>query len=386
VELGALSLTLEDSRRRLQQLTANLNRQQAEATTILTGIVEGVFTVDRERRIQYLNPQAAALLGAPPESVLGRFCGDVLNPQVENGLRPCEDHCPIVHARFRVSAKATEQLLLANGRRRTVVITSTLPNPPPENGDSDLRQIQVMRDETEEEATRRMRDAVLANISHEFKTPLSAQLASIELLLDQLPDLSTEQIADLVISLQRGTLRLTQLIDNLLESVRIEAGRFTIRRRPVAMDDVIEQALEMMRPLIDQRQQDVIVELPQRLPAIAGDAARLTQVFVNLLANANKFSLPGSTIRIGGQVTADGLTFWVEDQGPGFEPGNDFVFAPFARSMTEEPEAKGVGLGLWIVKSVIEGHGGRVAAISNERGSRITVQLPKEIEDENPSR
>src|SRR5574342_121174 len=94
-------------------------------------------------------------------------------------------------------------------------------------------------------AALRLRDAVLANISHEFRTPLSAQLASIELLLDQLPELTTDQIGALVVSLQRGTLRLTQLIDNLLESVRIEAGQHTLRRRPVSVDEVVEQALEL---------------------------------------------------------------------------------------------------------------------------------------------
>jgi hypothetical protein len=86
------------------------------------------------------------------------------------------------------------------------------------------RQFQLLRDETEIEAARRLRDAVLANISHEFKTPLAAQLASLELLVDRLPDLGPDETRALIVSLQRGALRLTQLIDNLLESVRIEAG------------------------------------------------------------------------------------------------------------------------------------------------------------------
>ena len=240
-ELGTLAAALEDMRGRLLNRTVELRRQQSESDAILTGIMEGVFAVDRERRVRYLNPQAAALLGLSPEQALGRFCGDVLNPQGPGGVRPCEEQCPIVHARFRAGARATEQLLLANGQRRTVVITSAASAPSTAGASAaapssenrpahELRQMQVLRDETELEATRRLRDAVLANVSHEFRTPLSAQLASIELLLDQLPDLSTDQIAELVVSLQRGTLRLTQLIDNLLESVRLEAGQFAIRR------------------------------------------------------------------------------------------------------------------------------------------------------------
>jgi signal transduction histidine kinase len=389
-EIGTLAATLEDMRRHLLELTVNLRQQQAESNAILTGIVEGVFTVDRERRIQYINPQAAAMLGRTAEGLVNQFCGDVLNPQGSgdgpHGGRPCEEQCPIIHARFRAGARATEHLLLSNGQRRAVVITSAPPldDQPPANV---LRQVQVMRDETEVEATRRLRDAVLANISHEFRTPLSAQLASIELLLDQLPRLTSEQIGALVRSLQRGTLRLTQLIDNLLESVRIEAGQYMIRHQPVALAGVIEQALEMTRPLLDQRQQQVILNLPALLPAISGDAPRLTQVFVNLLANANKFAPPGSAITLSGVVAAETITLWVEDQGPGLpEFPNQSLFMRFVRSADGEPEQSGVGLGLWIVKSIVERHGGRVEAQSSAAGTRLSVILLREANDENPGR
>ncbi len=378
-EIGTLAATLEEMRRRLLQLTADLRRQQTEAHAIVTGIIEGVFTVDAERRIRYVNPQLAALLGIDSQQAIGRFCGDVLNPRGPGGVRPCAEHCPIIHARFRGGARATEHLLLPNNQRRTVVITSA----PPADG----QQVQVLRDETDIEATRRLRDAVLANISHEFRTPLSAQLASIELLLDQLPDLTTDQIGQLVLSLQRGTLRLTQLIDNLLESARIEAGRGAIRRRPLALDEVIEGALEMTRPLLEQRRQSAVVELPYPMPAIEGDASLLTQVFVNLLANANKFAPAGSTIQIGGGVEAAAVTLWVEDQGPGLPPdAGPALFGRFVRSSSEEPEQSGVGLGLWIVKSIVERHGGRVDARSNGGGARICVTLPRGPTNEDPGR
>jgi len=383
VEVGELSAALEEMRWRLRQLTSTLRREQAESNAIVNGIAEGVFIVDRERRIQFLNPQAAVMLGIEAKSAVGRFCGDVLNPQGVGGLRPCEEDCPIIHARFRAGARATEHLLLANGLRRSVIITSApaLQELTAGSG-SGLRQIQVMRDETEEEAGRRIRDAVLANISHEFKTPLSAQLASIEMLLDQLPELEPAQIAELVISLQRGTLRLTQLIDNLLESVRIEAGRLTIRNKPIEIEDILEQALELIRPLLNQRNQETVVDLPYPLPPLTGDAPRLVQVFVNLLANANKFAPNGSIIRIGGTVTPDSLIVSVEDQGPGLPAGEAELFVPFMRSTLEEPEAQGIGLGLWIVKSIIERHGGRVTATSSAAGTKIAVRLPRTGSDE----
>ena len=381
-EVATLAATMEEMRRRLFGLTGELRRRQAEAETILSGIAFGVFAVDRDRRVRYLNPQAAALLGIPVESALGRFCGDVLRPEGvgPEGERPCDERCPIVHARFRGIARATEHLTVttaAGETRRTVVITSSQP--------TEDRQFQVLRDETETEATRRLRDTVLANISHEFKTPLAAQLASIELLRDRLPELESGAAgeaggaAELVGSLERGTLRLTQLIDNLLESVRIEAGETGIRRRPVALDEVVEQAVELMSPLLGQRGQRLTVDLPYPLPAILGDAPRLTQVFVNLLANANKFAPEGSTIALRGAVRPEGVALEVEDEGPGLPTAGGALFERFVRSAGEEPAESGMGLGLWIVKSIVERHGGRVEAESrrDRPGTRMRVVLPR---------
>lgn len=167
-EMAALGSGMDDMRRRLRALTEELRHREADAQALLSGIVEGVFAVDGERRIRYLNDQAAALLGVAAADAVGRFCGDVLRPVGPEGARPCDERCPIVHARSRGSSRSVEHLELAGGRR-TVVITAAPP--------AGTRQVQVLRDETETEAARRTRDAVLANVSHELKTPLSAQLA-----------------------------------------------------------------------------------------------------------------------------------------------------------------------------------------------------------------
>jgi signal transduction histidine kinase/HAMP domain-containing protein len=385
-EAGTLAATLDEMRRRLLTLTADLRRQQAEAGAIVNGIVEGVFAVDGARRIQFINRQAAAMLGIAPADAIGRFCGDVLNPVGPRGGRPCDEDCPIVHARFQAATRATEHLRLAGGQQRTVVITSAPPSGEARN-DGQLRQVQVMRDETELETSRRLRDTVLANISHEFRTPLTAQLASIELLLDQLPDLSREQVAELIVSLQQGALRLTHLIDNLLESVRIEAGQQSIRRQAVALDEVIENALELTQPLIAMRGQSVTLDLPYPCPPVCGDGPRLAQVFVNLLANANKFAPAGSGISVGGAVEAGSVSVWVEDQGPGLAQWPpDGLFARFDRLAGREPDAGGVGLGLSIVKSIVERHGGQVAAKSSQHGTRVTVTLPQMATDEDTRR
>ena len=369
-EVGTLARTMEDMRRNLIELTSTLRRREAEAQALLSGIVEGVYAVDRNRIIRYLNPQAARLLGVTAEGAVGRFCGDVLRPRPEEGRRPCEFRCPIVAARGAGSAKAVEQLQAA-GEARTTVITSAAP--------AEGLQVQVLRDETELEAVRRARDSVLANISHEFRTPLAAQLASIELLLSGLDHMPRAQLRELVASLERGTLRLTQLIDNLLESVRIESGQLAIRAQGVALAEVVEEAQALVGSLLAQRRQQLVAELPADLPEVQGDRTRLTQVFVNLLANANKFAPEGSTVRVGAHATPAQLEAWVEDEGPGPAAADGAqLFARFRRGASE-PEPAGLGLGLWLVKSIIERHHGTVRFERTAAGrTRFTVTLPVE--------
>src|SRR5579862_2883642 len=123
-EVGVLARTMEDMRRNLIELTSTLRRREAEAQAVLSGIVEGVYAVDRDRIIRYLNPQAAKLLGVTAAEAVGRFCGDVLKPRPEGGRRPCEFRCPIVEARGTGSARAVEQLSPAGEAVRTTVITS----------------------------------------------------------------------------------------------------------------------------------------------------------------------------------------------------------------------------------------------------------------------
>ncbi len=352
-EIGALALTMDEMRSNLVDLTAVLRRQEAEARAVLAGVVEGVYAVDSGRVIRYANDQVVRMLGRPRDEIIGRFCGDVLNPEPVDGVRPCERNCPILTARSTGQGRAAERLCVPGGPPRSAVVVSA----PPTEG----QQVQVLRDETELESVRRARDSVLANISHEFRTPLAAQLASIELLQDGLGRLPAAGQQDLLRNLERGVLRLMRLIDNLLESVRIEAGQLAIRAQTLALAEVAEEAAALVRPLLTQRHQILSTQWPQDLPDIVGDGQRLVQVFVNLLANASKFAPEGSTIRIGGELRGTQVAVWVEDEGSGLSDTDPAtVFERFRRAGDVEPEAPGLGLGLWIVRSIIERHGGEV--------------------------
>jgi signal transduction histidine kinase len=372
-EVGELARSMDEMRRNLVDLTDTLRHREAEVQAVLDGIVEGVYTVDESRIVRYVNAQVPQLLGRPEAEIVGRFCGDVLAPRPVEGRRPCDHACPILAARSAGVGRAAESVALPDGRARPVTIVSAAPVAG--------KQVQVLRDETDIEAARRARDGVLGHVSHEFRTPLAAQLASIELLRDGLDTLPRSAQRDLLANAERGGLRLMRLIDNLLESVRIEAGQLSIRRQPVDLHEVVHEAIELVQPLIDQGGLVIVNELPADLPRVEGDAQRLGQVFVNLLSNAIKFSPAGGTIRVGGARAPSHAEVWIEDEGEGVPDGDAAaIFERFRRTEAEaEPDAPGLGLGLWIARSIVERHGGRIGVERTAQArTRFRFTLPYE--------
>jgi signal transduction histidine kinase len=363
-EPAALADSLENMRRQVGTLTATERSQREELDAVLDGVDEGIVGVDAERRIHYANRQFLALVGRGREDVLGQPAGAILL------ARQADDEA--ASAASAVGLPPLERCVAAGTMRHLIV--RRLPA-------SGHRQVLVVREENAIEAARGMRDRILANLSHEFQTPLSAQIASIELLRDHLrgsPDAVAMQLAD---AQYRGSIRLSQLVDNLLDSVRIESGEMRLRRQAVDLAAVIADAVELMQPLTDQREQQVVTALTPG-PALVGDFQRLFSVMVNLLANANKFAPDRTTIWVGTEWTPGQVTVWVEDEGPGLPAlhGSSDLFAPFKRSPHEEPSQRGSGLGLAIVHAIVVAHGGevKVAEPVHRQGARIGIVLPVE--------
>lgn len=358
----ALAASLEDMRRQVGSLTATERRQREELDAVLDGVDEGIVGVDAEHRVHYANRQFLALVGLTREEVLGRSATEVLLP-IESNDDSTSPSSPVA---LPPLARYTPA-----GKMRPLIVRQLAAS-----GD---RQVLVVREENAIEAARAMRDRILANLSHEFQTPLSAQIASIELLRDHLR-VGTDGVAIKLADAQyRGTMRLSQLVDNLLESVRIESGEMRLRKQPVDLAAVVAEAVELIQPLIDQRDQQIVCNVSPG-PTLTGDSPRLFSVMVNLLANANKFAPDQSTIWIDIEWASDQVTVWVEDEGPGLPPLHSprDLFAPFKRSPHEEPSQRGTGLGLAIVHAIVLAHGGevRVAAPVQRNGARIGIVLP----------
>jgi K+-sensing histidine kinase KdpD len=238
---------------------------------------------------------------------------------------------------------------------------------------STLQTALVLRDITEEEAAQQLRAYFLANISHEFRTPLAALHASVELLLEEIEDLSRSEIGELLNSIHLSVTGLQALIDNLLESTSIEAGRFQIRRRPTDMNNVIAEAVRTVKPLLDRRHQNLVLNDTDCFPPINIDPTRMTQVLANLLSNASKYSPVEETIELNLEKVGDSLLrVTVADRGPGISPvEQENLFRRYVRLAANDDVQYGVGLGLSVVKAIVEGHGGEVGVHTRPGGGSI---------------
>lgn len=360
-----LADSLESMRRQVGAAYETERRQREELDTVLDGVDEGIAAVDDEGAIHYANLQFGDLVGQARETLLGARLDTVIVPL------PSEPSADASHA----ALPAAERFTTANGARSLVV--RRLPA-------GQHRHVLIVREENALEAARAMRDRILGNLSHEFQTPLSAQIASIELLRDHLQS-GRDPVANRLVDAQyRGTVRLAQLVENLLDSVRIESGEMRLRQQRVHLDRVIEEALALMKPLIELRDQRVVCDIATMPQPLLGDAQRLHSVMVNLVANANKFSHTGSTIWIEMEYDETDVHVWVEDEGPGLPPSFTVrdLFAPFRRAPHEEPSQRGTGLGLAIVHAIVVAHGGRVQTVAPKHaaGARIGFSLPRAVE------
>lgn len=361
-EVALVTQALERARIDLQRSLTELRQEKAWTDHLLEAVVEGIVTLDHHGRITFFSQGAERIIGLDRDHVLNRSCDEVFKP-VETD-EPFSQFIPVPGRRRKVTVE------LANGRQVTLAVTGARLMPP-EAGDA--RVALVFRDVSEEEAVHRLMGHFLANVAHEFRTPLSALAASAELLLDQAPDLSSAELQELLSSLHLGILGLQTLVDNLVEGASIEAGRFRVYARPANLGKIIAEAIQTMQPLLDKHGQRLVVELPAVIPVVRADSRRTVQVLVNLLSNASKYGPDDAEIIVGATVSEGWAQITVADRGPGvpLEHRND-LFRRFMHPNSDGDKSQyGVGLGLSVVKAVIEASSGQVGVEDRPGGGSI---------------
>ena len=238
----------------------------------------------------------------------------------------------------------------------------------------------------EAEGANRAKDQFLATLSHELRTPLTAMLGWVSMLRSG--RLSCDEATGALASIERNTRVQAQLINDLLDVSRIVAGKLQIDKRPVDLRVVIEHALDSVRRETESRRHAVTCTIDPEAAWVAGDAVRLQQVVLNLLGNAAKFTPEGGhiTVRLDRRDAFARVT--VSDTGQGIDPAMlPHIFESFRQADSSSTRRHGgLGLGLAIVRRLVDLHGGRVEATSAGRGqgAAFSVHLPLLAEDARP--
>ena len=242
-----------------------------------------------------------------------------------------------------------------------------------------IHYIEVAQHSTVQIESERLRNSLLAAISHDLRTPLASLVGLGDALRLTPPPLAPAQ-AELAEAIAQSARRMAALVTNLLDMARLQAGAVPLQRAWQPLEEVVGSALAACGDALHGRAIDV--HLPADLPLLQFDAVLMERVLVNLLENAAKYTPAGSAIRLWAAADAESVRLCVDDHGPGLPRGQEArIFEKFERG-ARESATPGVGLGLAIGRAIVEAHGGRIEGRNRERdgrveGARIEITLPR---------
>ncbi len=237
---------------------------------------------------------------------------------------------------------------------------------------------QALRDRTEAlEAADRLKNSILANVSYEVRTPLTSIVGFAETLELGFAGALTEKQREYVIDIRKSSEELKAIIDAIIDLSAIDAGQMELKLSKIDVAQLLTVIAEKFNETLQRRRLNIEIEMASDVDFIVADEGRLEQILAQLLSNAAGFSQPGSTIRMGTRKQAENLQFWVADKGQGIDPEfQNKVFERF-QSKPRPGSHRGAGLGLALVKSFTELHGGKVSLVSKiDQGTTVVCNLP----------
>jgi PAS domain S-box-containing protein len=369
-----------------------LRASEAELRDFLDSAAEGIHAVDGDGVIVWANQAELDLVGYPREEYVGqpiaRFHAD---PEVIADILARLGRGETLRnyeARLRARDGSIRHVLIHSNvlwRNGEFVHTRCFTRDITERrqAEDQLRQLDAERLELYErervaraaaESASRTKDEFLAMLGHELRNPLAPIRTAIE--LSRLRG-NTSRELDVI---ERQVAHMVRLVDDLLDVARITRGKVDLHRERFEISEAIAAAIETASPLLEQRGQVLSLAVPRRGLTVTGDRARLAQVVANLITNAAKYSDPGSPVTIAADRVGDRIRIRVRDHGIGIAPE---MLERIFDSFVQQPQAKdrahgGLGLGLALVRSLVELHGGQVGARSAGlgQGSEFSVELP----------
>jgi PAS domain S-box-containing protein len=379
--IGFSKITRDLTERRRHE--DELRKSEERFRLLVDGVTEyAIMTLDSEGFVTSWNAGAERIKGYKSPEILGKHVSHfypseaVLSNKPWEDLRIAREHGRVTDEGWRLRKDGT--LFWAS-----TVITSLHDQTGRPHGFAMVTQDLTQRRNAEAlaDTTQRMHEFI-AMLAHELRNPLAPIRNAVALMGRKgLKDPTLESMRQ---TIDRQSMLLTRLLDELLDVNRIARGQFAIERELVDVRDVLTRAIETSRPLIDSRRHGLEVSVPDQPARVLGDALRLTQTFVNLLNNAAKYTPEGGSIRLSAAVRGAEIEVRVIDNGAGIERDMlEKVFDLFVQvDSTMQHALGGLGVGLALVRRVVELHGGNVLARSEGKtyGAEFVVRLPLSIE------
>ena len=337
------------------RLYARASDERQKVETVLTNIQDGVLVIDNDGRVVLVNPMVKSAFNLEDGNLTGKPAVDLFTQPELLEL--------ISIPQKSVSSRA--EIPLQDGRILGAQLTSI----------PDVGLAVTMSDITYLKKLDRIKSDFVGTVSHDLRSPLTAILGYVDLIdrVGSTNDMQREFIRRVQVSVHN----ITALVDDLLNLGKIEAG-FDSRKEVVQLNQIIRYAVEELSSRAAEKNQSILVELPEGFPPVFGNPIQLRQMVDNLLDNAMKYTPTEGIVRIHGQIEGTQIILQIIDNGMGI-PSVDlpYIFDKFFRASNVSPTMTGTGLGLAIVKSIVENHDGRIWVESTvDQGSTFTVVLP----------
>ncbi|UCH60433.1 MAG: PAS domain-containing protein [Anaerolineales bacterium] len=358
------------------QLYTQVSREKQRMDALLDSAADGILILSPNHEVERCNPAFASMVGLKPESVRGRDHAEIIRlKQRKDGLTLEQAEAGGWPLTPNATMYVEGDLERENGLPLPVGITYA----PLVNGEGNLVNIVAsIRDITRFREAEELKSTFISVISHELKTPVALIKGYVSTLRREDASWDRNIVKDSLEVIEEEADRLTNLIENLLDASRLQAGALAMSLSDVLLDHLSEKIAERFRT--QSSIHTISVDFSPDFPVILADEDRISQVLTNLLSNAIKYSPEGGDIRINGQVRPEYVIVCVSDQGPGISAGDiPHVFDRFYRSVDASRTTKGAGLGLYLARAVIEAHGGRIWIDPKPGyGARVCFSLPRE--------
>ena len=337
---------------------------------IVTSIADGVITVDQELRVLSLNPAAERMTGWREAEAIGHPCAEVLNLTSESGESLCGESC-----KGLLSGHNFPRARMACKDGRSIYVSTSLA---PLSGPADqvLGGVIAIRDCSAEMELDRMKSEMVSIVSHELRSPLANMQTALELVLTS--DFEEDLQREMLNLVRSQCARLASFVEELLDVSQLEAGQITMCWEPVTLWPLIQQVVKTFE-VTDQRGHRFQLVGQGELPFVWADPSKVEMILNNLLQNAANYSPDGSTITIEAKtLDHTEIAVSVRDEGEGIAPEHlAQIFQPYYRISAKKDQVPGRGLGLYIVKKLVEMQGGKIWVESEVgKGSSFTFTLP----------